>query len=97
MQHLPPPRTPASRAAGRPLRRSLDQALGNQRRPERVDQGREVAEVVGAFFAGVTEGLDLGLGREDGTKSYRRSPLAMGLPAERIGGPNSPRCSLHCR
>jgi hypothetical protein len=34
--------------------------LADQRRPERVNQGREVAEVGGEGFEGVGQGLELG-------------------------------------
>jgi hypothetical protein len=62
------PRTPGSRAGGRrllarTLHAAFDQPPTSQRRPKRVDQGREGAEVGGEFFAGVAEGLDPGWAR----------------------------------
>jgi hypothetical protein len=44
----------------------------DQRRSERVDQGREVAQVVGEVFGLVAEGLSLGLAQRVTTDRRRR-------------------------
>jgi len=56
-------RTPSAPSLLALATRRLDEPLRQQGTPQRVDQGREVAEVIGEFVALVPQRLNLGLGR----------------------------------